>query len=451
MPLTRGRRPTGRSAGPVRSPSGSGATSTNPARSSNSAQVASWSGTPSTRSRAAASRAATAATGSEITTSGAPRRNTRRLWASNGSSACSGSRSTTPLSTTPPTEPSGRGRHVLGRLGDGHRAARSMARSATAPRGSTPCASAPRSWSAPQQVALTAVGVDDHAPRRARRHVRRHRSGQRADVAGRDEPGRAVHRPVLGGQPRLERLDAGRQEAERLDDVAHRLFEIRLLAVRRASGAVPARAQPVEGPAAPAVAAAGGQRVRERRGTGVVRAVAITQVREGRQEIPGVAALGRQPCEGLAERLGGAGLVRRPSGCPGRPAHPRDPQRPLEEDRRTWRPMLPAMRPPTPEGAVSGQVPKDYLRTLGRENGSNVKHAHRLAARCTLTAVAFTGASVAFVAATPQERVGGAGAADAHRDVERRRWHDPQRRALRRRRGLAGGVQRRRHGRRRGR
>ncbi len=140
--------------------------------------------------------------------------------------------------------------------------------------------------------------------------------------AGRDEPGRTVHRPVLGGQPRLERLDAGRQEAERLDDMAHRLFEVRLLAVRRAPGAVPARAQPVERSGAPAVAAAGGQGVGERRSARVVRAVAITQMREGRQEIPGVAALGRQPREGLVQRLGGPGLVRRcrVSGSPWSPA-----------------------------------------------------------------------------------------------------------------------------------
>jgi hypothetical protein len=64
--------------------------------------------------------------------------------------------------------------------------------------------------------------------------------------------------------------------------------------------------------------------------------------------------------------------------------------------------MLPAMRPRTLEGAVPGQVPKDYLRTLGRENGSDVKNAHRLAARCTVTAFALTGASVGLVAATPQ-------------------------------------------------
>jgi hypothetical protein len=69
--------------------------------------------------------------------------------------------------------------------------------------------------------------------------------------------------------------------------------------------------------------------------------------------------------------------------------------------------MLPAMRVRTLEGAVPGQGAKDYLRTLGRENGSDVKHAHKLAARCTLTAFVFTGASVAFVAATP-ENVSGA-------------------------------------------
>ena len=235
MPLTRGRRPTGRCAGPARSRRAAAPPRrTRPARS-NSSQVASWSGRPSTRSRAAASRASTDADGLGDHDERRPapqhppalgQQREQRVQrqpvdhAAQHDAAGRAVRHATPGAPTPrrwsPSSPC------------------SMARSATAPRGSTPCASAPRSSQRAQQVALTAVGMDDHAARRARQHVRRHRPGQRAELARRDEPGRTVHRPVLGGQPGLERLDARRQEAERLDDVAHRLFEVRLLAVRRA-------------------------------------------------------------------------------------------------------------------------------------------------------------------------------------------------------------------------
>ena len=115
-------------------------------------------------------------------------------------------------------------------------------RSATAPRGSTPCATAP-----PAASALRA----GH-PRRSRRGtmsppgVRASRCaatglGPGPEVAGRDQPGGALHRPVLGGQPRLERGDAGRQEAEGLDHVAHRLVELGLLALGRPLGPGPRR------------------------------------------------------------------------------------------------------------------------------------------------------------------------------------------------------------------
>ena len=138
----------------------------------------------------------------------------------------------------------------------------SRARSATAPRGSTPCASAPRSLETRSSSPSPQSAWTIDPARRARRDVGRHRSGPGAERTGRHEPGGAVHRPVLGRQPLLERLDTCGQETKGLDDVPHGLFEVRLLAVRRPSGAVPARAQPVERPGPPALVAAGGQRRR---------------------------------------------------------------------------------------------------------------------------------------------------------------------------------------------
>ena len=288
---------------------------------------------------------------------GAPRRSTRRLWASSGSSAWSGRRSTTPLSTTPPGEPSGRDARYSDASAMVTEQPCSMARSATAPRGSTPCASAPRprkacSRSPSPQSAWTMV-----AARRARQHVRRDGPGQRTQLAGWDEPGRALHGPVLGGQPRLERGDAGRQETKGLDHVAHGLFELGPLAFRR-----PARSGPCagrrrsRGPVLPAVAAARGERVGQRRGAGVVRAVAIAEMRERRQEVPGVAALRRQPREGLVQRCAPPGPGPSARASPALvPAPSRvGLQRRLEGRLRTWRTMLPAW-PPGSGAALLGR------------------------------------------------------------------------------------------------
>ena len=142
-------------------------------------------------------------------------------------------------------------RHVLRRLGDGHRAAllEGTQRHRT-PRLHTVSLRAARLQGARRRSPSPQSAWTIRPPGGARRHVRRHRPGPGA----RARPARArrhVHRPVLGVQPGLEGLDARRQEAERLDDVAHRLLEIRLVAVRRAPGAVPAGPQPVEGPGPP--------------------------------------------------------------------------------------------------------------------------------------------------------------------------------------------------------
>ena len=188
---------------------------------------------------------------------------------------------------------------------------RSRAPRATAPRGSTPCAAAPAPASAGEEPTLPAVGVHDVATGRARQHVRGDRPDPVAELAGRDQPRGALHRPVLRGEPRLERGDAGREEAERLDHVAHRLLELGLLALGGPRRAVPrpgaaGRGDPAAGRAARLL---GPQRVRQRGGAGVVRAVAIAEMRERRQEVPRIAPLGRQAGERLPQGLGRPGLV----------------------------------------------------------------------------------------------------------------------------------------------
>ena len=198
-----------------------------------------------------------------------------------------------------------------------------------------------------EERTLPAVGVDDVTPRGAGEHVGRHRAHPRAEFARRDEPGRAVHRPVLGGEPRLERGDPGRQEAERLDDVAHRLLELRLLVLGGPLAAPSRRTQPVQAPRpTPAGTPLGLEGVRQRRRTGVIRPVAIAQMRERGQEVPRVAPLGCQPHERLVQRLCRPGLVRRRGELPPpRPGSrlPRDRHRRLGEELRARRSMLPAM------------------------------------------------------------------------------------------------------------
>ncbi len=184
----------------------------------------------------------------------------------------------------------GTGRELLPCLGDGHRAAvlNGTQRHRTARLDTVGLRAALVQQA--QQVALATVGMDDHTTGRTSQDVGCHRPGQRAELARRDQPGRPVHRSVLRGQPRLERLDARGQEPERLDHVTHRLFEVRLVTGGRA-GAVPTRAQAVERSRPPAVGATGRERVRQRGGARMVRAVAIAEVGEGGQEVPGVTPL----------------------------------------------------------------------------------------------------------------------------------------------------------------
>ena len=75
-----------------------------------------------------------------------------------------------------------------------------------------------------------------------------------------------------------------------------------------------------------------------------------------------------------------------------------------------------------------------------------MKNARRLAARCVLARRHRERSVHRVGGALPARRVRGSGAADPHRDVERRRSRrHPRRRAVRRRRVLTGRIQRRRH------
>ena len=61
-----------------------------------------------------------------------------------------------------------------------------------------------------------------------------------------------------------------------------------------------------------------------------------------------------------------------------------------------------------PAPAVFRREAKDYLRTLGTENRSNVKNARWLAARCILAGMVVTGAIRRHRGGDPTERVRGA-------------------------------------------
>ena len=140
----------------------------------------------------------------------------------------------------------------------------------------------------------------------------------------------------------------------------------------------------------------------------MVGAVAIAEVGEGGQEVPGVASLRRQSREGLAQRLGRPGLVGRRRAPRLRPSSPAKSAAPVggltcgHGARCYWR---------CPR-RVRGLPSSDRRRTstfgcLAEENRSNVKNAHRWMARCTFAGVVAAGACIAVVGATPQ-RVSGA-------------------------------------------
>ena len=159
-----------------------------------------------------------------------------------------------------------------------------------------------------EEATLAAVRVHEVASGTACQHVCRDRTGPRAQFAGRGEPGGALDGPVLVGQPCLERRDAGGEETEGLDHVAHGLLQLAGRAVNRP---LPSAAPPTQAPGRPPTGAALGlESVRQLRRAGVVRAVAVAEMRERRQEVPRVAPLGCQPSEGRPQRLGRTRLVR---------------------------------------------------------------------------------------------------------------------------------------------
>ena len=241
------------------------------------------------------------ATGSETTTSGAPRASARRESAPAAAAACGAATGRPPRSARDHRAMQSDG---CGRCSDASLMVTaqpcSRARSATPPRGSTPwparrvACSATMSAPSPQSACTTSPpgGCATDGPSTG--------PTQASELTGRHEPGRAVHRDVLGGEPGLERGDprrAGSGTPRRHAPSPPRAPSSPL----PAPGARPhPEAASAALPALP-VAALGRHRVGQGRGAGMVRAVAISEVRERRQEVPCVAPLRRQPSEGVAQ------------------------------------------------------------------------------------------------------------------------------------------------------
>ena len=185
------------------------------------------------------------------------------------------------------------------------------------------------------------------------------------------------------------------------------------------------------------------ERVRQRGRTGLVRAVAVTQMRERGQEIPRVAPLGRQPRERLVQGLRGPSpvRVRRHDRLPGRGPHPR----------RDWHRRFGGIAagttidatgaaPRGPETPLHGCATSDYLRKTEKgilqrdaraqaDDPDSFSPSFSVAGTCVASGVL----GVHQAAAVPPPLA-------VTLDVE----HDAERRAVRRRRGLTGRVQRRR-------
>ena len=255
MPLTRGRRPTRRSAGPGRSRRAAG----RPRRTPPAGATAPRSprGAGGRRPGPARARRAlpTAATGSATTTSGRP--------ASEHTTALGQQRQERverqPVDHAAQHDTAGRSRRggtpdapTLRRWSPSSRC--SMARSATAPRGSTPCAAAPRcvqrvhAASPSPQSAWTISPPGVHASTWAATGPAHAPSSRAGTSQAAPSTGRSWAASLASSVSTLRR-----QEAKGLDHVAHRLFELGLLAVAvpRARGAIPSRAQPVEGAGPP--------------------------------------------------------------------------------------------------------------------------------------------------------------------------------------------------------
>ena len=313
-----------------------------------SSHVASWSDRPSTRSCACTSRVARRPRAPRTTTtSGASRARVRRHWSSSGRSACSGRRSTTPLSTMPPSVSVGAAREVLGRLGDRHGAA-ALERAAGPPHPAAP----PR--------------ARRRRGRRARRagrppRSRRARGRLPACAPARAPPPARPRRRARGPGTSHAAPSTGRScAASRASSVCTRADRKRKASttwpIASSSSVLSPSAAPARRSRPPrrrssrpgrraAGAALGLELVGQGRGAGVVRAVAVAEMREGGER-------------NSTRRSPGAPAARRPRAAPRppgrgsvalRPPPPSDvrpgPHRRLGERVRARRWMLPALPP----------------------------------------------------------------------------------------------------------
>ena len=118
-------------------------------------------------------------------------------------------------------------------------------------------------------------------------------------------PGRARRRrrPACPGRPAGPRASSTRAERNRNASTTWPMASSSSLGARHRP--LPTAAPPAQapGPSRP-VAAFGSERIRQLRRAGVVRPVAVAEMRERGQEVPRVAPLRREPCEGRPQRLG---------------------------------------------------------------------------------------------------------------------------------------------------
>ena len=342
--------------------------------------------------------------------------------------------------------------------------------------GGTPRPPMPRRWSPSSPVRWRATPPRPAARRRvpprharaARAAGRRHRNrhgrslppGVRADTcaatgpasAPRPRAGTSQAAPSTGLSSAARRASSVSTRADRKRNASTTCPMASSRSVFSASGPRPARSRRgrsrSSGPLRRPSPRLGGQRVRERRGAGMVRAVAIAQVREGRQEIPGVAALGRQPREGLVQRRGGAGSVRR-RGALGLSQFTR-----LIGSARWRKTGGHGARCYWRCGQIFGNLPcsgvgpKDYVLMLGgtqageseqgeeRADNGGPMPAHRRHGDGSVHRGRDRGSD--------ERVIGCCDAVDTHRDMEFRCGHRPQRRTVRCRHVIARGVRRQR-------
>ena len=214
----------------------------------------------------------------------------------------------------PPTEPSGRPARYSDTSAMVTEYPRSSARRAIAPRGSTPCATAPRPASASRRPPSPQSACTRSPP--GLRATRCAATGPAHGPSSRAGTSQAA--PSTGRSSSASRASsvATRAERKRKASTTWPIASSSSLGAPSAALPLPAPAQPATAARPPAAGAALAlERVRQRRGAGVVGAVAVAEMGEGRQEVPRVAPLGRQPREGGAQGLRRPLLVRRPRSC----------------------------------------------------------------------------------------------------------------------------------------